>query len=383
VSPSPADSDEAVGQEVRPAPFQAPATPSSPLGPSRRRRWWPYIRYLAGLGLGALAIWAVAGQRGELSGASSYLAGISWPWVVLAVVLEFGSIVAFALVQQQLLLAGDVDAGAGSMTSVTLAATAIANSMPAGPVVSSVFAFRQYRRRGADEALAAWTLVAVFVAASVSLALVAVIGLSIAGAEGASLNLVWVTLGVLLIALAMGALFLQHGALTWLVTASVRASRRLLRWPRGDVGARVDRLVAKLTAVRLTPRRAGRVLAWGLVNWLLDAGCLTIAFVALGVGVPWHGLLLAYGAGQLAVNLPVTPGGLGVVEGSLTIALVAFGGAETSTVAAVLLYRIISFWGELPVGYAVWAALALRTRREAAAAAQALPTGEVPAEVMA
>jgi uncharacterized protein (TIRG00374 family) len=382
VSPPPDDIDTPAPPPGRPAPLPASTASRPGRAQGGARRWWPYIRYAVGLGLAALAIWAVAGQRGELSGASSYLADVSWPWVVLAVVLEFGSIVAFALVQQELLLAGDVDAGPGSMTSVTLAATAIANSMPAGPVVSSVFAFRQYRRRGADEALAGWTLVAVFVAASVSLALVAVVGLSVAGAEGASLNLVWVTVGVLLVALAMGALFLQHRALNWVIFASVRTSRRLLRWPRGDVGARVDRLVAHLTAVRLTPRRAGRVLAWGLANWILDAACLTVAFVAVGVAVPWHGLLLAYGAGQLAVNLPITPGGLGVVEGSLTIALVAFGGAETSTVAAVLLYRIISFWGELPVGYATWAALAIKTRREAAAV-HAAGTTEVPAEVIA
>ena len=379
----PPDAPDAAGSDARPAGRPGPAAARPAMAARRLRRWWPYVRYLVGLGLAALAVWAVAGQRGELSGASSYLADVSWPWVVLAVVLEFGSIVAFALVQQELLLAGDVDAGTGSLTSVTLAATAIANSMPAGPVVSSVFAFRQYRRRGADDALAGWTLVAVFVAASVSLALVAVVGLSIAGAEGANLDLVWVTLGVLAVALAMGAVFLQHRALDWLITASVRTSRRFLHWPRGDVGARVDRLVAHLTAVRLTPRRAGRVLAWGLANWILDAGCLTVAFVAVGVAVPWHGLLLAYGAGQLAVNLPITPGGLGVVEGSLTIALVAFGGAETSTVAAVLLYRIISFWGELPVGYAVWGALAVKTRREAAAAVVTGEAAEVPAEVVA
>ena len=378
----PPDAPDAAA-EPRPGGRPGPAAAQPAMAARRLRRSWPYIRYLVGLGLAALAVWAVAGQRGELSGASSYLADVSWPWVVLAVVLEFASIVAFARVQQELLLAGDVDAGAGFLTSVTLAATAIANSMPAGPVVSSVFAFRQYRRRGADDALAGWTLVAVFVAASVSLALVAVIGLSIAGAEGANLDLVWVTVGVLVVALAMGAVFLQHRALDWLITASVRTSRRLLRWPRGDVGARVDRLVAHLTAVRLTPRGAGRVLVWGLANWILDAGCLTIAFVAVGVAVPWHGLLLAYGAGQLAVNLPITPGGLGVVEGSLTIALVAFGGAETSTVAAVLLNRIISFWGELPVGYAVWGALAVKTRREAAAAAVAGAAAEVPAEVVA
>jgi hypothetical protein len=33
-------------------------------------------------------------------------------------------------------------------------------------------------------------------------------------------------------------------------------------------------------------------------------------------------------------------------------------------VAAVILYRIISFWGFLPVGWVVWGAMAIRDRRE-------------------
>jgi uncharacterized protein (TIRG00374 family) len=73
-------------------------------------------------------------------------------------------------------------------------------------------------------------------------------------------------------------------------------------------------------------------------------------------------LLLAYGAGQLASTLPITPGGLGVVEGSLTVALVTFGGGHISTVAAVLLYRLISFWLVLPAGWGAWAGMTIRAR---------------------
>jgi uncharacterized protein (TIRG00374 family) len=334
--------------------------------PGRRRpfgRAWPWIKFAGGIALAGLALWAVAGQRGELSGASRYLAHLRWQWLLAASALELGSFVAFALVQRRLLSAGGVDMSLGRLTAVTLASTAMANSMPGGPVVSLVYAYRQYRRRGADGALAGWTLGAVFVSASVTLAVVAAVGLAVAGAEGAGLDLIGVTVGVLVLALAMGVLFVQRAAIVWLVTGGVRTSRRFVRWPGDDIEARIDRFVDRLTTVTLSGTGLVSVAGWGLANWTLDCGCLALSFVALGVGVPWKGLLLAYGAGQLAANLPITPGGLGVVEGSLTIALVAFGGSKVSTVAVVLLYRILSFWIELPVGWATWAALAWSDRR--------------------
>jgi uncharacterized protein (TIRG00374 family) len=337
----------------------------------RLRRTWPWLRYVLGLGLAALALWALSGRRGELSGATRYLSHIDWIWLLLAVAVEVGSLVAFGLIQQRLLEAGRVYMGLGRVTAITFAVTAIANSMPAGPLVSSVFAFHQYRRQGADEAFAGWTLAAVFVAASVSLAVVAAAGLAIAGAEGAGLDLVWVTAGVLAAAVVLGVLFVQQSAVAWVTSFSVRASRRLLHWPGEEAVARVDALIDRLSLVRLSVRTVVSVTGWGVASWLLDCGCLALSFMAVGVGVPWKGLLLAYGAGQLAANLPITPGGLGVVEGSLMIALVAFGGAETQTVAAVLLYRIISFWGELPVGWATWGAMIWGHRGARAGAVEA------------
>jgi len=50
------------------------------------------------------------------------------------------------------------------------------------------------------------------------------------------------------------------------------------------------------------------------------------------------------------------------VEGSITIALVAFGGAQTSTVDAVLVYRLVSFWLVLVVGWSLLGELALEVR---------------------
>jgi len=97
-----------------------------------------------------------------------------------------------------------------------------------------------------------------------------------------------------------------------------------------------------------------------LLSWLADCVCLTAAFQAVGASAPWPGLVLAYGASQLAACLPVLPGGLGLVEGSLAVGLVAYGGHRSVTVAAVVLYRALSFWILLPIGWGVWAVLARR-----------------------
>src|SRR6202044_892119 len=80
------------------------------------------------------------------------------------------------------------------------------------------------------------------------------------------------------------------------------------------------------------------------VNWLADAAVLAVSIRATGGTVPWHDLLLVYGSGVAAQSLNLTPGGLGFAEGSLSLALVAPGMTASQALAAVLLYRLASFW---------------------------------------
>ncbi len=249
------------------------------------------------------------------------------------------------------------------LVNMTFATQAMANSLPAGSAVAAVYGFRWYRRFGADDAVAVWALAGTIVASVVSLALVAAGGLALATGEGASLDLVPVILGVLLLTMAVGALFVYERPLVAAVTWSVRASRRLIRRPRGDVEEQIDHALQWLTTARLGWKQIVRIVAWGVGNWLLDCSCFAMMFLAVGSSIPWKGLLLAYGAGQLAATLPITPGGLGVVEGSITIALVAFGGDKTTTLDAVLLYRVISFWFILLVGWILCGYLGLQVRK--------------------
>jgi uncharacterized protein (TIRG00374 family) len=192
------------------------------------------------------------------------------------------------------------------------------------------------------------------------------------------------------VTLAVGALFIYERPLAVVVTWGLRSSRKLTGRPRGDVAAQIHHIVQLVTAVHLRRRQIVRLLLWGSANWLFDCACFAMMFLAVDSTIPWKGLLLAYGAGQLAANLPITPGGLGVVEGSITIALAAFAGSHTgvqdSTVDAVLMYRAISFWLVLLVGWVLWGQLAYQVRKgrwsrhalETAVEAELLPGDGAP-----
>ncbi|MBV8990270.1 MAG: flippase-like domain-containing protein, partial [Solirubrobacterales bacterium] len=72
---------------------------------------------------------------------------------------------------------------------------------------------------------------------------------------------------------------------------------------------------------------------------------------------------------QLAQALPITPGGIGVAEGTLTVLLVAYHMPTATAMAGVIVYRILSFWILVPVGWAaVGVLLALQSRGRAHAA---------------
>jgi uncharacterized protein (TIRG00374 family) len=352
--------------------------PDPPIVAPARGRWyraWRIGRYVVGLAAVGAAAYAVSGKTDELQGATSYLAHLRWWWVVLAITAEAVSYVAYASVQRRLLRAGGVRISMLPMTGISLAAMAIQNSLPGGVVFYAAYTFRQYRRFGADEVLAGWTLVALNVVSFVTLALLAAVGLALAFSTGSTYDLVEVLLLIVIFALLMILAWTERDWLLHHATRAIRLSQRVIHRPnpKRSADAIVDGWLARIGSISPSRGQWLRAMTMGMANWVADCSCLVMSFLAVGAAIPWRGLLLAYGAGQLATVLPITPGGLGVVEGSLTVALVTFGGGKFSTVAAVLLYRLISFWLLLPVGWGSWTVLAVAGRRRPEPALEASP----------
>lgn len=94
----------------------------------------------------------------------------------------------------------------------------------------------------------------------------------------------------------------------------------------------------------------GKALMWASLNWLLDAGSLFVFVGAFGHWVNPDGLLVAYGLANVLAVIPITPGGLGVIEATLTTLLVGFGTQRGVATLGVLVYRLFNFWAPIPLG---------------------------------
>jgi uncharacterized protein (TIRG00374 family) len=75
-----------------------------------------------------------------------------------------------------------------------------------------------------------------------------------------------------------------------------------------------------------------------------DYGCLLAALRATGASPQPSLVLLAYAAAGIVALFPLTPGGLGIVEASLSGLLILAGVRAGYAVLATLAYRIASYW---------------------------------------
>jgi uncharacterized protein (TIRG00374 family) len=94
----------------------------------------------------------------------------------------------------------------------------------------------------------------------------------------------------------------------------------------------------------------------------LDFSCLLGVLAATRSNPRPSLVLVAYAATMVIALLPLTPGGLGLVEGSMVGLLVLAGIPAGSAVLATLGYRILSYWLPILAGPIAYLAFRLRYR---------------------
>jgi uncharacterized protein (TIRG00374 family) len=314
------------------------------------------LRIATGIVVAAAVTTGVVVVLPTVQAAGAALLGADLLWVAVAVGCEAGALIAFSLLHHRLLVAASVRVSLHEVTLATLAANALHLTVPGGAALSTAYTYKRRRAWGATAPATTWTMVAGGVAASLALAAIAFGSALVVG--GWPTSLPWLVLqivgvaalgaGVVLVARRPGLLV---AAGTWGLQLINRVRSRAL-----DTGvAELAEQIAALQLIELRGRGRAVVGSAALANWVLDIACLAACCAAVGAeGMTLALVLVAYAAATAASSAAFLPGGLGLVDGALLAALVAGGVPSHPALAAVLLYRLVSFVGVAAAGWVAW-----------------------------
>ena len=347
------------------APGTAPVAGAVPPPERRPRSHRPWRVVLGVAVVAALAVELVLAAP-TLKGALTALGGAQPWWIAAAVLAAATSMDLFARMRSTLLAAAGVRVRTRDALAAVYVANAVHLTVPGGAAFSTAYAYRWMRERGAGPAAITWSLVTGGLISSSALAALAVAGSLLVGAGSGLVALVLDA--VLVVVLVVGVRRLRRRP-----DLALLAGRRLLAWrntllrrppTQGHDG--LERLVGQLRLVRPGARDWAAAATYGIGNWVFDVACLAASAAALGVhGVTLPLLLIAYTAGMAASGISLLPGGIGVVDTTMVLAMVAGGVPAADALPAVLLYRLISLVGVVAAGWLVAAVQAGRTGRAA------------------
>jgi putative heme transporter len=245
--------------------------------------------------------------------------------------------------------------------------TAVGNLLPAGQAVALGVTYRFYSSYGFDRPAITLSLLVQGVWNNfIKLGMpVVALGLLVftRRATGELTPVAIVGVAVLAVALTGFALSLSSERRAWRIGAALAAAAGLPRrlagraaqppWPEASVRFRA-------LAISLLGRRWHWLSLTTLISHLSLFLVLLLALRHVGVAdseVSWVEALAAFALVRLLSAVPITPGGLGVVELGLAAALVLAGGDKAEVVAAVLVFRVLTFLLPIPIGavtYWLW-----------------------------
>jgi putative heme transporter len=324
--------------------------------PSMRRSRRAVLRSVLGIGLAAVVFAEVVPRIASYGSVGKQLENVSWPWIVALGVAAALDVLTTALPWRALLPQISWIGALG----FTQASTALTIVLPGGAPLGMAISFGLLRRLRVTAGEAGFAVALTGIWSQVMILLYPLVGAALVFSSGD------LTSSTAAIAGASAA----AGAVIAVLAFAVLRSERAALW-LGDTAGRVGAWVAGLlrrkppdwsgeALVRVRTERLGHLRRrWPALTLSTLGNQLTAYLIfefslrAVGVSVtslPPSEAFLAWAIGRVLSSLPLTPGGIGVVELGMIGTLVGFGAPHAHVVAAVLLYRALIILPTLLVG---------------------------------
>ena len=320
----------------------APASDArSGAGQSRGRYWW--LRWaIVGIALVVLIVEIVL-VWDQLALAWRTLYTAKWYWLLAAIGAALASMHSFAQIQRTLLKSAGVTVKQRRSEAAFYAGNAVSTTLPGGPVLSATFIYRQERLWGASPVVASWQLVMGGVLQVVGLGFLGLAGAFLLGAKNNPFSLIF-TLGGFVALILLAQAVASRPELIDGIGVKVLSWVNSVRGKPQDTGLEKWRqTLSQLESVSLSRRELGVAFSWSLFNLVTLIACLAFAAYAAGGHPSLPGLTVAFAASRAVGSIPLTPGGLLVVEAVLVPGLVTSGMSLPAAISAMLIYRLISW----------------------------------------
>jgi len=349
-------------------PRAAPARPSdsgiaAPEAPTRARsRWQAVLRGAASFAVVAAIFYGLLRDT-DLAEVGRALADMTTLELAGLLAVTLWNTVTYWLVLQSALPGLTLRQAAISSTT----STAVANTVPGGAAFGVVTTSAMYSSWGVPGPAIARAVVVTGVwntFVKLGMPVLALAILAVTDEAGAGLvTAAFAGVAVLAVAVVVFALMLRSDALAGrvghvLTTVANRGLRVVRRGPVADWGAAAVRF--RRDTIGLLRHKWVPLTVTTLVSHVSLYVVLLVALRDVGVSeheVSWAEVLGAFAFVRLLTALPITPGGVGVVELGLTAALVVAGGDQAQVVAAVLVFRGLTYLVPVPFGaltYVMW-----------------------------
>ena len=305
-------------------------TPTAHAEPARLARFSPRTVIMAIVGL--VALWTLL-ARLNFEQISTAVATANVWWIFAALVFSLMTYVGAALA---LVAFSPVRLSVWRSTEVHLASSVVALVAPAG-VGGAAVNLRFLNRRGVPTPISVATVALVQVVQFLATVVLLIVLAAMTGqSTGLTLPSDWLVLGAVgLVAVIGSALFVPR-VRTW-VWDKVEPTYRQV-WPR-------------LVWIMSNPLR----LALGAGGTLLLSLSYVLSFSAslwaFGYTLPFSVLAITYLASNTVGSVVPSPGGIGPVEIALTAGLVTAGIPSGVALSAAIVYRLVTFWAPIPVGW--------------------------------
>ncbi len=280
--------------------------------------------------------------------------------LVLAFGLEIAALLAYTVLTR-VTLPAEPKVGLFTLFRIQLATKTVTNLVPGGSAAGATLGYRLLTEAGVAPSAAGFSLATVGLGSAVVLNLILWVALIVSipfnGISPAYLTAAIVGV-ILLVAAATLVFLLMEGRDR--AERVLRAIVRRVPFVKEETASRfIHQLADRLYDLGRQPDLIRRGVAWAAANWLLDAAALWVFVWAFGRTLNPINVIVAYGLAGVLAAIPLTPGGLGVVEAVLIPTLTGFGLDKGTATIAVLSWRFAQFWLPIPLGAMAYVSLRL------------------------